>query len=114
MLKKIRNVVLLVMAVLFTSVGTAGATGTEGIDTVTPAEVFNRLRNVVDDVLTPLGGFLIFLSVVFVAFKLITTANKPQERADALASLPYIAGGGILLGAALLLTGFILGLMGQF
>lgn len=110
MLTKFRNIVLMVMAMVFTAISTVGAGG-EGITVITPETLFAQLRVLVNSVVVPLGGFLIFVSICFAGFKLIITGNKPQERSEVLASLPYIAGGGIILGAAMVLTGFILGLM---
>ncbi len=108
MLTKIRNSLMLAMVVVFSAVSSVEAAG---IPVVTPDNLFNQLRGIVNTVITPLGAFLIFISICFAGFKLIMTANKPQDRSEVLASLPYIAGGGIILGSVLLLTGFIIGLI---
>lgn len=106
MLRKIRNIMLLAWVFMFVSVRPVAA-----IDPITPVDLTERLRHLVMGVIQPLGAFVIFLAICFAGFKLILTANKPQERAEVLASLPYIVGGGILLGSVMLLSGFIIGLM---
>lgn len=73
--------------------------------------VASKLVDVLKGVVQPIGAMVIFAVVVWTAFKLITTAHNPQGRADTMSSLPYILGGGIALGAVMLLSGFIVGLM---
>lgn len=82
-----------------------------GLTPQTPDAVSDIVVSTLNDVLVPIGGLVIFVTVVISAFKIIATANKPNERAEALSSLPYIAGGGLLLGGALLASGLIYGLM---
>lgn len=84
-----------------------------GVTEATAAEVANKVVDVLNDVLMPIGGVVIFVTIVICAFKIITTANKPNERAEAMTSLPYIAFGGVLLGGALMAAGLIYGLMVQ-
>ena len=55
----------------------------------------------------PLGSILIFASVVIVAIRMITNANNPQKRAESIGSLAWICGGGVVLGASLIIAGII-------
>lgn len=81
-----------------------------GVTQQYPEEVSNKVVDTFKEYLMPIGGVVIFITVVISAFKIMSTANKPQERAEAMTSLPYIALGGGLLGGALLITGLIYGL----
>ncbi|MGI9951372.1 hypothetical protein V3F56_03335 [Moorellaceae bacterium AZ2] len=64
-----------------------------------------------NDVLRPFGALLIFLAVAYTGFKMVITAHKPEERAQALASIPYILGGAIVIGGVMIFAGFIVQLM---
>lgn len=50
---------------------------------------------------------LIFASVVVAAIKMIANANNPQKRAESIGSLAWICGGGVILGASLIIAGII-------
>ncbi|MGQ9533430.1 MAG: hypothetical protein ACUVTQ_11625 [Desulfotomaculales bacterium] len=89
----------------------APAGAVAGIAEQTAEQTAEKLLNVVKDIIQPLGALVIFAAITWTAFKLVATANKPQERAEALAAIPYILGGGIALGAVMLLAGFVVGLM---
>lgn len=84
---------------------------TAGISQKTADEVATKVVDLVKDITMPLGSAIIFVAIVIVAFKIIATANKPEERAKAMGSIPYILGGGLMLGLALMLAGFVIGLM---
>jgi len=73
--------------------------------------VGSKVVDVVKEITIPLGSAVIFISVVISAFKLIATAGKPEERGKVISSLPYIIGGGIALGGAILIAGWIIGMM---
>ncbi|MDR9785770.1 MAG: hypothetical protein RJR37_00545 [Peptococcaceae bacterium MAG4] len=89
----------------------AWAEETAGISTKTANEVGQKVVDVVRDITMPLGSAVIFVSVVVVAFKLITKANNPEERGRVIGSIPYIIGGGFALGGAILIAGWIVGMM---
>lgn len=82
-----------------------------GIEDVDAGTMSDNIVAVANDVIRPIGALLIFIALGITAFKLITTANKPGERAEAMGSIPYILGGGLLLGGLMMFAGFILGLM---
>ena len=50
---------------------------------------------------------LIFASIVIAAIKMIANANNPQKRAESIGSLAWICGGGVILGASLIIAGII-------
>jgi len=82
-----------------------------GVTEQTAEQVSNKISDVVQSIVYPLGGLIVFIAVVITAVKLITTAGKPKERAEAMESIPYIIAGGILLGGGMLLAGLVLKLM---
>ncbi|NHM26938.1 hypothetical protein G7K71_08070 [Desulfofundulus sp. TPOSR] len=84
-----------------------------GIAERTAEDVATKLVNIFKEILMPIGAFVIFIAVAWTAFLIITTANRPEKRAEAMGSLPYILGGGVLLGGSMLVAGFIVGLMAK-
>lgn len=77
--------------------------GTEEVQTAT-----DNIRRVITSIAMPLGGVLIFASVVIAALKMIVNANNPQNRAESIGSLAWICGGGVILGASLIIAGIII------
>lgn len=80
----------------------ATAIGTEEVETAT-----ENIKRVITSIAMPLGGVLIFASIVVAALKMITNANNPQKRAESIGSLAWICGGGVILGASLIIAGII-------
>lgn len=66
-----------------------------------------NVKRVITSIAMPLGGVLIFASVVVAAIKMIANANNPQKRAESIGSLAWICGGGVILGASLIISGII-------
>lgn len=81
----------------------AESIGTEEVQTAT-----DNIRRVITSIAMPLGGVLIFASVVIAALKMIVNANNPQKRAESIGSLAWICGGGVILGASLIIAGIII------
>ena len=51
---------------------------------------------------------IIFASVVVAALKMIANSNNPQKRAESIGALAWICGGGVILGASLIIAGIII------
>ncbi len=81
----------------------AESIGTEEVQTAT-----DNIKRVITSIAMPLGGVLIFASVVIAALKMIINANNPQKRAESIGSLAWICGGGVILGASLIIAGIII------
>lgn len=81
----------------------AESIGTKEVQTAT-----DNIRRVITSIAMPLGGVLIFASVVIAALKMIVNANNPQKRAESIGSLAWICGGGVILGASLIIAGIII------
>jgi hypothetical protein len=109
MLKKINYKLTALYVAFFVLVSTSPVLA--GIAEVDASTMSDKIVGVANEVVRPIGALLIFIALGITAFKLITTANKPNERAEAMGSIPYILGGGLLLGGLMLFAGFILGLM---
>lgn len=109
--KRVRGA-LLALAAWAAVASPAWAAG--GIQERTAEDVASKVVGVLKDILMPIGAMVIFAAVAWTAFKIITTANKPAERAEAMGAIPYILGGGLVLGGTMLIAGFIVGLMKQF
>ena len=81
----------------------AESIGTEEVQTAT-----DNIKRVITSIAMPLGGVLIFASVVIAALKMIINANNPQKRAESIGSLAWICCGGVILGASLIIAGIII------
>lgn len=80
----------------------------EGIGTAEVQTATDNIKRVITSIAMPLGGVLIFASVVVAAIKMIANANNPQKRAESIGSLAWICGGGVILGASLIIAGIII------
>ena len=67
----------------------------EGIGTAEVQTATDNIKRVITSIAMPLGGVLIFASVVVAAIKMIANANNPQKRAESIGSLAWICGGGV-------------------
>lgn len=83
------------------------------ITEVSADELANTFATTIKGLLIPLGIILIIVAVTIAAVKIITSANKPQERTDAVSSLPWILLGAGLLGGVMIVAGFLMGIMTQ-
>lgn len=62
----------------------------EGIGTAEVQTATDNIKRVITSIAMPLGGVLIFASVVVAAIKMIANANNPQKRAESIGSLAWI------------------------
>ena len=67
-----------------------------------------NIKRVITSIAMPLGGVLIFASIVVAALKMIANSNNPQKRAESIGSLAWICGGGVILGASLIIAGIVI------
>lgn len=77
--------------------------GTQEVQTAT-----DNIKRVITSIAMPLGGVLIFASIVVAALKMIANSNNPQKRSESIGSLAWICGGGVILGASLIIAGIII------
>lgn len=90
-IKKLKKLPTLVtttfMTLLIHSTSFASGIGTAEVETAT-----ENIKRVITSIAMPLGGVLIFASIVVAAIKMITNANNPQKRAESIGSLAWICG----------------------
>lgn len=79
-----------------------------GIGTAEVQTATDNIKRVITSIAMPLGGVLIFASIVIAAIKMIANANNPQKRAESIGSLAWICVGGIILGLSLIIAGIII------
>lgn len=90
------------LLLLQSNMALATTIGTAEVQTAT-----DNIKRVITSIAMPLGGVLIFASIVIAALKMIANANNPQKRAESIGSLAWICGGGVVLGASLIIAGII-------
>ena len=102
--------ILAIIMMFFTNINAVFATegGTTGIRTAEVTQATDNIKRVITSIAMPLGGVLIFASIVIAAIKMIANANNPQKRAESIGSLAWICGGGIILGLSLIIAGIII------
>ncbi len=93
----------ILLVVMRTSQCFAESIGTEEVQAAT-----DNIKRVITSIAMPLGGVLIFASVVIAALKMIANSNNPQKRSESIGSLAWICGGGVILGASLIIAGIII------
>ena len=93
----------ILLVVMRTSQCFAKSIGTEEVQAAT-----DNIKRVITSIAMPLGGVLIFASVVIAALKMIANSNNPQKRSESIGSLAWICGGGVILGASLIIAGIII------
>ena len=104
--KVIRKIVILAIFLLVLLGNMCFATST-GIGTAEVQTATENIKRVITSIAMPLGGVLIFASIVIAAIKMIVNANNPQKRAESIGSLAWICGGGVVLGASLIIAGIM-------
>ena len=107
---KKKNLVKLFLFILFLIIlqnSICFATNATGIGTAEVQTATENIKRVITSIAMPLGSILIFASVVIVAIRMIANANNPQKRAESIGSLAWICGGGVVLGASLIIAGII-------
>lgn len=93
----------LIFYITYNSKVFATAIGTTEVQTAT-----ENIKRAITSIAMPLGGVLIFGSIVIAAIKMIANANNPQKRSESISSLAWICGGGIVLGGSLIIAGIII------
>ena len=107
LVKKLSTVATIV-TLLVIQANTSFATGAGAIGTAEVQAATDNIKRVITSIAMPLGGVLIFASIVVAAIKMIANANNPQKRAESIGSLAWICGGGVILGASLIIAGIII------
>lgn len=107
-LKLIKNISAIGTTISVIAINANSSFATEGIGTAEVTTATDNIKRVITSIAMPLGGVLIFASIVIAAIKMIANANNPQKRAESIGSLAWICGGGVILGASLIIAGIII------
>jgi len=106
-MKYLKKIIILMVVLLIILLQSnfcfATGIGTQEVQTAT-----ENIKRVITSIAMPLGSILIFASIVVAAIKMIANANNPQKRAESIGSLAWICGGGVILGASLIISGIII------
>lgn len=78
------------------------------ISTKEVEDATNNIKNAVVKLAMPIGSILLFVSIVIIALKMIANSGNPNKRTESIGSLAWVAGGFMLLGLALIVSGIIL------
>ena len=70
--------------------------------------VFFNIKNAVIKLAMPIGGILVFVSIVIIALKMIVNSNNANKRSESIGALAWVCAGTMLLGLALIVSGIIL------
>ncbi len=108
MQKKVKRVIKKLFVISFFILNKANLCLATGIGTQEVQTATDNIKRVITSIAMPLGGILIFASVVIAALRMIANANNPQKRAESIGSLAWICGGGVILGLSLIITGIII------
>ena len=101
--KSFLGLTVVVLFIIQNSICYATGIGTQEVQTAT-----DNIKRVITSIAMPLGSILIFASIVIAAIKMIANANNPQKRAESIASIAWVCGGGVILGASLIIAGIII------
>ena len=100
--------ILFVLSIIVLQSNICFASSATGIGTAEVQTATDNIKRVITSIAMPLGSVLIFASIVIAAIKMIANANNPQKRAESIGSLAWICGGGVILGASLIIAGIII------
>lgn len=78
------------------------------ISTAEVTQATENVKNAVIKLAMPIGGILVFVSIVIIALKMIVNSNNANKRSESVGALAWVCAGTMLLGLALIVSGIIL------
>ena len=78
------------------------------ISTAEVNQATENIKSVVIKLAMPIGGILVFVSIVIIAIKMIVNSNNANKRSESIGSLAWVCAGTMLLGLSLIVSGIIL------
>ena len=81
---------------------------TGSISTAEVNQATENIKNAVIKLAMPIGGILVFVSIVIIALKMIVNSNNANKRSESIGALAWVCAGTMLLGLALIVSGIIL------
>ena len=67
-----------------------------------------NIKNAVVKLAMPIGGILVFVSIVIIALKMIVNSNNANKRSESIGALAWVCAGTMLLGLSLIVAGIII------
>ena len=93
---------------LFINLFNAKVYAESSISTTEVKTATDNIKNAVVKLAIPIGSVLMFVSIVIIALKMIANSGNPSKRTESIRSLAWVAGGFLLLGLALVVSGIVL------
>lgn len=78
------------------------------ISTAEVNQATENVKNAIIKLAMPIGGILVFVSIVIIALKMIVNSNNANKRSESIGSLAWVCAGTMLLGLSLIVSGIIL------
>lgn len=81
---------------------------TGSISTAEVNQATENVKNAIIKLAMPIGGILVFVSIVIIALKMIVNSNNANKRSESIGSLAWVCAGTMLLGLSLIISGIVL------
>ena len=78
------------------------------INTAEINQATENIKNAVIKLAMPIGGILVFVSIVIIALKMIVNSNNANKRSESIGALAWVCTGTMLLGLSLIVAGIII------
>lgn len=105
---KVKNIIWLLPTSLLLLPGKVFATNAGSIGTAEVNQATENIKNAVVKLAMPIGGILVFVSIVIIALKMIVNSNNANKRSESIGALAWVCAGTMLLGLSLIVSGIIL------
>ncbi len=104
---KIKNKIWTIPTILMLMPAKVFATG-GSISTAEVNQATENVKNAIIKLAMPIGGILVFVSIVIISLKMIVNSNNANKRSESIGSLAWVCAGTMLLGLSLIISGIIL------
>jgi len=105
--------VLFMIIMLLNIILSENALGGNGETTKQVESLRTRIVKAVKDIAYPLGGALVFVSIILISIKIIVSHYNPNARGQAMEGLQWVAIGAVLLGSAILVANIMISMGGM-
>ena len=107
LINKIKNKIWIIPSILM--IVPTKVFAVEGsINTAEINQATENIKNAVIKLAMPIGGILVFVSIVIIALKMIVNSNNANKRSEEIGALAWVCAGTMLLGLSLIVAGIII------
>ena len=107
LINKIKNKIWIIPSILM--IVPTKVFAVEGsINTAEINQATENIKNAVIKLAMPIGGILVFVSIVIIALKMIVNSNNANKRSESIGALAWVCAGTMLLGLSLIVAGIII------